>query len=166
LKLQYRFIGEQIKGGKGWATRNSGVMIHSQSPVSMNIDQDFPVSIEAQLLGGITKGEERPTGNLCAPGTHVFMNAKLVETHCINSSSETNYDDQWVELEIIVLKDSIIKHFINGEMVLHYSKPQIDGEYNTFKSCKDELLKSEYISLQSKSDPIEFRKIELLELNY
>ena len=166
LKLQYRFIGEQIKGGEGWATKNSGVMIHSQSPESMNIDQDFPVSIEVQLLGGLTPGEDRPTGNLCTPGTHVVMNDKLVETHCINSTSKTYYDDQWVELEILVLKDSIIKHFINGEEVLHYSKPQIGGEYNTLKSQKGEILKSGYISLQSESHPIEFRKIELMELDY
>jgi 3-keto-disaccharide hydrolase len=166
LRLQYRFIGEQVKGGEDWAKKNSGVMIHSQSPESMAVNQDFPVSIEVQLLGGLKEGENRPTANLCTPGTHVIMDGKLIETHCINSSSKTFYDEQWIDLEIIVFKDSIIKHKINGELVLTYSKPQIGGEYNTLVSKEGEILKSGYISLQSESHPIEFRKIELLKLDY
>jgi len=164
LRLQYRFIGEQVAGGAGWAEKNSGVMVHSQAPESMTIDQAFPVSIEVQLLGGVTENEERPTGNLCTPGTHVVMDNKLIEKHCINSSSKTYYDDQWVNLEILVLNDSLITHIINGETVLSYSKPTIGGEYNTLLAQEGEKLKSGYISLQSESHPIEFRNIELLEL--
>ncbi len=165
LRLQYRFIGDQVKGGAGWAEKNSGVMIHSQSPESMEINQDFPVSIEVQLLGGIKDGELRPTANLCTPGTHIMMNGELVTTHCIDSSSKTYYDEQWVNLEVLVIQDSIITHKINGKEVLSYSKPQIGGEYNTMKERKGELLKEGYISLQSESHPIEFRNIELLELH-
>ena len=165
LKLQYRFVGSQAKDGQGWAERNSGVMIHSQSPESMKIDQDFPVSIEVQLLGGLVKGEERPTANLCTPGTHVIMDNKLVTTHCIDSSSKTYYGDQWVDLEVIVIQDSIISHKINGKTVISYSKPQIGGEYNTMKSRKGELLTGGYIALQSESHPVEFKNIKLLELN-
>ncbi len=166
LKLQYRFVGEQINGGEGWAKRNSGVMVHSQSPKSMEIDQDFPISIEVQLLGGIDSNKERPTGNLCTPGTHVEMNNELITDHCINSSSKTFYGNQWVNLEVLVVKDSIISHTINGTLVLSYSKPQIGGEYNTLPSRDGEILKNGYISLQSESHPVEFRNIELLELNY
>ena len=165
LRLQYRFIGNQVKGGEGWAEKNSGVMIHSQSPESMGKNQAFPVSIEVQLLGGLNKDEERPTANLCTPGTHIMMNGKLVTTHCINSSSKTYYYDQWVNLEVLVIQDSIIIHKINGKEVLSYSKPQIGGDYNTLKAREGELLKEGYISLQSESHPIEFRNIELLELN-
>ena len=166
LKLQYRFIGDQVNGGEGWAEKNSGVMVHSQSPESMEINQDFPVSIEVQLLGGLNTDEERPTANLCTPGTHIIMNDTLVTTHCINSSSKTYYGDQWVNLEILVIQDSIITHKINGKEVMSYSKPQIGGEYNTLKTRKGELLKEGYISLQSESHPIEFKNIELLELDY
>ncbi len=165
LKLQYRFVGDQATGGQDWAKRNSGVMIHSQSAESMGIDQDFPVSIEVQLLGGLDKDIERPTANLCTPGTHVEMNNKLITEHCINSSSHTFYGDQWVNLEVLVVKDSIISHTINGKVVLSYSHPQIGGEYNTMLSREGELLKSGYISLQSESHPIEFRNIELLALD-
>ncbi len=165
LRLQYRFIGNQINGGEGWAEKNSGVMVHSQSPESMEINQDFPVSIEVQLLGGLKEGEARPTANLCTPGTYVIMNNKLVTTHCIDSSSKTFYDEQWVNLEVLVIQDSIITHKINGKEVLSYSKPQIGGDYNTMKKREGELLKEGYISLQSESHPIEFRNIELLELD-
>jgi len=68
LRIEYRFTGEQVPNGPSWAFRNSGVMLHSQSPESVLLNQDFPVSIEAQFLGGdgVT---ERTTGNVCTPGT-------------------------------------------------------------------------------------------------
>ncbi|MCD6544608.1 MAG: DUF1080 domain-containing protein [Flavobacteriaceae bacterium] len=169
LKLQYRFTGKQIKDGAGWAKRNSGVMVHCQSPESMELEQNFPVSIEVQLLGGLDDGE-RPTGNLCTPGTHVVMNGKLQKNHCFNSSSKTYNGDQWVSLEILVRNDSVISHMINGETVITYSKSQIGGsvenvDSKVWKSREGEPLKKGYISLQSESHPVEFKNIELLELN-
>ena len=164
LRLDYRFVGSQCKGGEGWATKNSGVMIHSQSPESMEVNQEFPVSIEVQLLGGIQKPWERPTANLCTPGTHVNINDKLVTTHCMSSSSETFYGEEWVNLEIEVYNDSIIKHYINGKEVFSYTNPIIGGQYNTLKNKKGNKLKEGYISLQSESHPIEFKNIELLIL--
>ncbi|MFD1162387.1 3-keto-disaccharide hydrolase [Hwangdonia seohaensis] len=167
FRMQYRFIGEQIKDGAGWAKRNSGVMIHCEDPKNIGLNQNFPVSIEVQLLGGLGTGE-RPTGNLCTPGTHVEMNGELFTPHCVNSSSKTFNGDQWVNLEIEVRNDSIIKHFINGENVLTYSKPQIGGsvDYNEayWKSKAGTPLKKGYISLQSESHPVEFKNIEILEL--
>ena len=171
LKVQYRFTGNQFDGAPGWAHRNSGVMIHSQSPESMEIDQKFPLCIEVQMLGGITEGVSRSTGNLCTPGSNVIINDELITDHCINSSSKTYHGDQWVSLEVLVIKDSIISHKINGEKVLTYTKPQIGGgdmnEYDaSYKTKIGELLKGGYISLQSESHPVEFRNIELLEMNY
>ena len=169
LKLQYRFTGKQIKDGAGWAKRNSGIMIHCQSPESMELEQNFPVSIEVQLLGGLDNGE-RPTGNLCTPGTHVEIDNKLFTNHCINSSSKTYNGDQWVSVEVIVRNDSIITHKINGETVLTYNKPQIGGsvenvDKKVWKSRQGDALKKGYISLQSESHPVEFKNIEILELN-
>src|SRR5688572_8606997 len=46
LVVEYRFTGDQIKDGPGWAFRNSGLMLHGQSPESMTPDQDFPISLE------------------------------------------------------------------------------------------------------------------------
>ncbi|WKK66971.1 3-keto-disaccharide hydrolase [Lutimonas zeaxanthinifaciens] len=165
LKMKYRFVGNQAKGGENWAHRNSGVMIHCQDPQSMKIDQAFPVSLEVQLLGGLEEGSPRSTANLCSPGTHVHMNDELVTVHCIDSGSDTFYGDQWIDLEVEVRGDSVIKHSINGAQVLEYNKPVIGGEYNTLEEKAGEPLKDGYISLQSESHPVEFKNIMLLELN-
>src|SRR5262245_2115569 len=166
LKIEYRFVGDQCAGGEGWATRNSGVMIHCQPPQTMGKDQDFPVSIEVQFLGGLGRGT-RTTGNLCTPGTNVVYQGKLHTTHCTNSKSKTYDGDQWVTAEVEVHGDKTIKHLINGEEVITYEQPQLDPRDADAKPLikNDKLLISEgYISLQSESHPIEFRKIELLPL--
>ena len=151
FRAEYRFLGEQANGGPGWAFRNSGVMIHGQTPETMTKDQDFPNSIEVQLLGG--KGEgKRTTGNLCTPGTDVIMDGKLLKRHCLSSNSKTFHGDQWVTLEIEVMGSKSIKHIINGETVMEYTNPQLDD---------GTLLEGGTISLQSESHPVEFRKVEL-----
>ena len=165
LKLTYRFTGVQVSGGQPWATKNSGVMIHCQSPESMGVDQDFPVSLEVQLLGGINQAQDRPTANLCTPGTHVQMSDTLIEEHCIDSSSKTVYDDSWVDLELEVYGDSLVIHKIDGIEVLRYSKPTYGGEYNVLKDKEGQAVTSGYIALQSESHPIEFKNIKILDLN-
>ena len=165
LKLAYRFLGEQVKGGEGWALRNSGVMIHCQDPETMELDQNFPVCIEVQLLGGLEQDMPRSTANLCTPGSHVYMNNELVTAHCIDSNSKTYYGDEWVNLEIEVRNDSLISHYINGEKVLEYDHPIIGGEYNSLIELEGKELKQGYISLQSESHPIEFKNIMILQLD-
>ena len=167
LLVEYRFTGDQVSNGPAWAYRNSGIMIHGQSAESMAVDQDFPISIEVQLLGG-DGNSERTTANLCTPGTHVVMNGKLIEQHCINSSSKTYHGDQWVEVEVVVYGDSLIQHFVEGEKVLEYHQPQIGGgtvnDYNEWAKMDGTLLEGGSISLQSESHPVEFRKVEILNL--
>jgi len=167
LVIEYRFVGEQAPQGEGWAWRNSGVMLHGQTAASMGKNQDFPISIEVQFLGG--DGEKkRTTCNLCTPGTNVVIDGKLVTQHCINSTSQTYHGDQWVRAEILVLGDSLIRHFVNGEQVLEYEKPQMGGGavsgHNPSIFVEGKLLSRGTISLQSESHPIEFRKVELLNL--
>ncbi len=167
IRLNYRFVGDQAINGPGWATRNSGIMIHGQAPQTMGKNQDFPVSIEVQLLGGNGK-DKRTTCNLCTPGTNVEMNGKLFTPHCINSSSETYHGDQWVQAEVYVLGDSLVQHMINGQSVLSYQKPQIGGGnvggQEVVFGTKGQLLTEGYISLQSESHPVEFKNIEILNL--
>jgi len=169
LRLQYRFTGNQVADGQEWAKKNSGVMLHCQSPESMGLNQGFPISLEAQFLGGVEEGVERSTGNLCTPGTHVVIDGKLVTEHCINSTSETIYDDQWVDVELLVHQDSLISHSINGKEVMRYSKFVYGGQFLTdteaWQSKEGKSLSEGYIALQSESHPIEFRNIELLELD-
>jgi hypothetical protein len=130
-------------------------------------DQDFPISIEVQFLGGRGTGD-RPTANLCTPGTHVVMNGKLVEDHCVPSSSKTYDGDQWVRAEVEVHGSDLVEHRVNGETVLRYEKPQIGGGvvsgFDPAVKQDGRLLTEGSISLQSESHPIEFRKVELLNL--
>lgn len=166
LVVEYRFTGDQIKDGPGWAFRNSGLMLQGQSPENMALDQDFPISLEAQLLGGNGK-DERTTNNLCTPGTNVVMNGKLFTPHCVNSSSKTYHGDQWVRAEVLVLDDSIVKHIVQGDTVLTYEKPQYDGRDKWVKQAglqDGATIKEGTISLQSESHPVEFRKVELFDL--
>lgn len=166
LRLEYRFLGDQVKGGPGWAWRNSGIMIHGQTPESMGKDQDFPVSAEVQMLGGPESGH-RPTGNLCTPGTHVVMDGKLITQHVIDSSSPTFRGDGWVALEVRVEGSRKFEHFVNGKLVLTYGDLQYDVNDATAKPLmKSPVQKIERgtISLQSESHPVEFRNIEIMPL--
>lgn len=167
IAVEYRFVDKQCPGAPGWAYKNSGIMIHCQPPATMMKDQDFPISIEVQLLGGDSTGE-RSTCNLCTPGTNVEMNGKLFTPHCINSTSKTYRNEEWVRAEVLVLGDKEIKHIVNGDTVLVYQKPQIGGgsvsNYDPKAKPDGQLLQSGYISLQSEGHPIEFRKVEIKNL--
>lgn len=168
LVIEYRFHGELQKGAPSYTLLNSGVMFHSQDPKTMPKEQDWPISIEMQFLAGLGDGKPRPTGNMCSPGTHIFYKGKLDATHCINSTSKTYGKDEWVRAELIVLGDSLIKHIINGETVMEYSKPQIGGDvvnnYDPAIKVDGKRLTSGFIALQSEGQPIEFRKVELMKL--
>lgn len=167
IMVEYRFVGEQVAGGPGWAVRNSGIMLHGQSAASMGKDQDFPISLEEQLLGGNGK-DPRSTANLCTPGTNVVMNGKLIKDHCISSTSKTYHGEQWVRAGALVLGDSVIKHFVFSDTVIVYNKPQTGGGNVTNADNKlmqeGRLLKEGSISLQSESHPVDFRKVELFDL--
>jgi hypothetical protein len=168
IRAEYRFVGQQLPDGPGWATRNSGLMLHGQTPESMSLTQDFPCSIEVQLLGGLSNGK-RSTANLCTPGTNVVMKGKLFTPHCTDSSSDTFDGDQWVTCEVEVLGSESFKHFINGKLVLEYTQPQIDERDAISKSAwtpgTPKLLERGTISLQSESHPVDFRKVEILDLS-
>ena len=161
LRAEYRFVGEQVKG------RNSGLMLHGESPETMAVDQDFPVSIEVQLLGGTGKGK-RTTVNLCTPGTNVVMDGKLFTRHCTSSSSETYHGEQWVTVEVEVRGNEVMRHKVDGKVVLEYQKPQLDERDEHAKELAKKnggiMLDRGTISLQSESHPVEFRKVELMKL--
>lgn len=165
LRVEYRFVGEQVEGGPGWALRNSGLMLHGEDPKGMSKEQDFPTSIEVQLLGG-NGTKPRTTANLCTPGTNVVMDDKLVRRHCIESKSETYHGEGWVTAEIEVRGDQVIRHRIGGKVVLEYQKPQLDerdkhAQELIRKNGGKLLLSGGTISLQSESHPCDFRKVEI-----
>ena len=167
LRVEYRFIGDQVDGAPAWAYKNNGVMLHSQAPESMLLDQNFPLSIEAQFLGG-NGTDERPTANVCTPGTHIEINGSLDETHCISASAPTIHTDEWVTVDILVLGGSYIAHIMNGDTVMAYSHPVVGGatveEFGEAAMQDGRSLTEGYIALQSESHPIQFRQIPLKQL--
>jgi hypothetical protein len=166
LRIEYRFVGDQCPGGPEWALRNSGVMIHCQPPETMTKDQEFPVSIEVQFLGG-NGTDKRATGNVCTPGTNIVMKDKLITRHCTDSTSKTYHGDEWVTVEVEVHGNGTIKHKIDGETVMEYEKPQLDErdpDGRRLIKDGDKMIHDGYIALQSESHPIEFRKVEILPL--
>ena len=165
LRVEYRIVGEQVPGGPDWAFKNNGVMFHCQPPDQIGLNQPFPVSVEAQFYGG-NGVEERPTGNLCTPSTHVYINDELVTQHCINSTSKTYHGEEWVKFELVVYGDSIIHHIVDGDTVMTYSRPHIGGDLpEGFPLAEGTPVTSGYIGLQAESHPFEFRKVELLDLS-
>jgi hypothetical protein len=171
LAAEYRFVGEQVAGAGpslAWARRNNGLMLHAPDPKTMLKDQDFPISIEVQLLGGLSDGQPRPTANVCTPGTHIVMNGQLHTAHCTNSTAKTYDGDQWVRVEVLVHGDELVRHMIDGQTVLEYAKPQIGGGNASPTDPKVKVdgtpLTGGYIALQAETAPADFRKVELLNL--
>ena len=169
LKMDYRFYGEHANllknENEAWNYKNSGVMLHSEDPSKMFLDQEFPVSIEAQFLGG-SGDRDRPTLNMCSPGTEVDINGSQALKHCVSSSSNTYHTEDWVSIELIVYSDSIVHHIIDRDTVMTYSNIKIGGGYlsDNFTDLIGKPLKEGYISLQSEGHPIEFKNIRVKEL--
>ena len=167
LRVEYRFIGDQVVNGPGWAFRNNGLMLHGQTPESMTLGQEFPASIEVQLLGG-NGTDERATANICTPGTHFRLQGELITQHCTNSSSATFHGDQWVTLEVEVRGDELMRHIVNGETVFEYSGTQLDESDPDARRLLDAgaplALSEGLISIQAESHPTQFRRIDVLPL--
>ena len=178
LKLQYRFTGNHLADAPAWADRNSGIMLHSQSAKSMELHQSFPVSLEFQFLCGNGK-DTVATGSVCTPGTFINFNGKPYIEHIQKSNSKTFLKNEWVDAVAEVYGDSLIRHIINGDTVLTYTKLMIgegfvSPEYNwATGNIMDSLLwinkanttlAQGYIALQAESQPVDFRRIEILNL--
>lgn len=169
LKFEYRFTDQWMEDAPDYTYRNSGVMFHSQAPNTILKEQDWPISVEYQMLAEAEEGEERPTGNMCSPATEVFFEGEMDPRHCINSSSDTYKWEEWVEADLIVYGDSLVIHKVNGEEVLQYTKPQIGGgvanRYDPDIKVDRTPLTEGYIGLQAEGQGVEFRNIRIKELD-
>ena len=169
LRMEYRFTGKMMEDAPHYVNLNSGVMIHSQSPQSMGLDQSFPVSLEFQFLADEGKGK-RPTGNVCTPGTNLEIDGELVTQHIVKSTSPTFPAEEWVSIEIEVRGNEEVIHRVNGKEVLRYQRPQLDPEGKVESS--EELIAAGapmqlgfgYIALQAEGQPVWFRNIQLKSL--
>jgi len=169
LRFEYRFSSSHPADTPAWAIANSGVMIFGQDPRTMAVDDSFPVSVEAQLLGP-APGQERFNGNMCSPGTNVVIDGKLEKTHCINSKYPADLNDRWITFEVDVSADGVVTQKVNGVTTIVYSDVQLDPEGKMANSKPliaaaggKVMLEGGTISLQSEGNPIEFRKIEVLQ---
>lgn len=168
MTWEYRFTDQWLKDAASYTYRNSGVMFHSQAPNTILKEQDWPISVEWQMLAEEKEGVARPTGNMCSPGTDVVYEGKVDPRHCINSTSPTFKWDEWVRAELIVYGDSIVHHLVNGDTVLTYSLPQIGGgvanRFDPAIKVDGKALTSGYIGLQSEGQGVLFRDLKIKEL--
>ena len=168
LRLEYKFVGNAIEDSPPWAKLNSGVMVHSQSPLSMRLEQEFPVSMEFQFLAaGATAG--RQTGNVCTPGTNLELKGKLVTDHIIDAKSKFYPLDEWVSVEAEVHGNKEVIYRVNGAEVLRYQRPQLDprdADAQRLLAAGAPLqLSFGHIALQAESQPVWFRNIRIKQLD-
>ena len=168
LKFEYRFTDQWMQDAPSYTYRNSGVMFHSQDPRTILKEQDWPISVEYQMLADADDGEPRPTGNMCSPGTEVFYQGEMDPRHCINSSSDTYPWDQWIRADLIVYQDSLVIHVVNGDTVLVYNKPQIGGGvangFDPAIKVDGQPLTNGYIGLQAEGQGVMFRNLRIKDL--
>jgi hypothetical protein len=167
LRLEYRITGTAVADAPHWGKLNSGVMIHSQSPLSLRLDQAFPVSMEVQFLAvGTTAGKQ--TGNAVSPGTNLVRNGTLVTDHIIDSTSKLYPLDEWVAVEVEVRGNDLVVHRVNGVEVMRYEHPQLDPTDADAKALLERgaplQLSFGHIALQAESQPIWFRNIRIKQL--
>ena len=169
LRMEYRFTGKMMADAPGYVNLNSGVMIHSQSPQSMDLNQGFPASLEYQFLADEGKGK-RGTANVCTPGTNIELEGKLVTQHIVESTSPTFPAEEWVKVEVEVHAGEEVIHRVNGVEVLRYQHPQLDPRDELAPASKllkvgaPKFLESGFIALQAEGQPVWFRNIELKSL--
>jgi hypothetical protein len=165
LRVEYRFVGDTTAGAPPWGYRDGGIQYHCQPPASLELNQSFPVCLEYNLLGGNGK-DERPSGEICANGIYVEINGKRNTSYCTPPLiKRTLAGDQWVTAEIDV-HDGKIRQYINGEEVIEFENPRYDSANpvaKKFISAGKDIVRDGYISLQSNSNPMDFRRIEIME---
>lgn len=182
LRVEYRFVGKQTSDGAGWAKYNSGLMLHGQDPAAMTVDQTFPASIEVQLKSCDPNGEGTQTLRCCTPGTNVVRDGNLFAPHCFDSTGPKVPVGEWLTVVIEVRGSKAIRHKVGDEVVLEYQQPQLDDRipevmnglkvseevvkewYKDKTKPEDYLLSSGTISLQSESHPVQFRRVEIREI--
>ncbi len=165
LRVEYRFAGSLTPGAPSWGFRDGGIQYHCQPPATVGLNQPFPVCLEYNLLGGNGK-DERATGEICALGMYVEINGKRNTSYCTPPAEKRTYHgDQWVTAEIEV-REGKITHFVNGEQIIQFENPRYDSTHPVSKNFiigGNDLVKDGYISLQSNSHPMDFRRVEIMK---
>jgi hypothetical protein len=177
LRVEYQIGEKQVNGGPEWAIQNNGLMIHSQPMATMTLNQDFPISLETQLLGAAnTRVVPSAFMNLCTPGTAfhtVPTGGSPSSAHCWGgSSAKRAAAGEWAWASLSVLGDSIIRHYKgpnpSGTPEVTYYRPIYQG--GAVKNppanvpANGTRLREGYIAIQAETHPYNFRRIEVLDL--
>ncbi len=167
LRLEYRITGQGVADAPHWTRLNSGVMIHAQSPLSMRLEQGFPVSMEVQVLAACSTAGTQ-TANAVSPGTNLEMKGKLITDHIIPSNAKMPPPEEWVVAEVEVHGNQEVVHRINGVEVLRYQHPQLDPRdadaQRLLAAGAPMQLSFGHIALQAEGQPIWFRNIKIRPL--
>jgi len=168
LRAQYRFSGKLAAGAPHWAFKNSGIQLHSQDPNSMTRQQQFPVSVEFDLVGGHAIGSN-PTGDVCHYGTLVSVGGVRLKPLCSKVSDVTIRDEQWVTALVEVDGSKRVRQIVNGGLIVEYTDLALDegnaDAQRLIAAGASRTLDSGYISIQSNGYPIEFKSIEILPVS-
>jgi Domain of Unknown Function (DUF1080) len=177
IRAEHQHWGAQPSGSPGWARENNGLMLHSQSVASMGQNQDFPVSMEVQLLGsGNTESDNNSTLNLCTPGTAFYTTptgGTRNDSHCFSASTNTRVGTGvWQWSSVLVMGDSIIRHYngptATGTPTLTWYRPVRATNSGaggiTIPMVNNERITEGYITIQAETHPYRFRTIEVLNL--
>lgn len=168
LHVEYRLTGTVMPDAPSWTKCNSGVMLHSQSPLSMTREQLWPVSLEGQFLAAGTSAG-RQTGNACTPGTDVEFQGRLTQDHIIEAKGKLPPLDEWVTFEAEVRGNDELVYRINGVEVLRYQHPQLDlrdADARRLAAAGVPMrLSFGHIALQAEGQPVWFRNVRLRPLD-
>lgn len=177
LRAEFQHWGTRPSGAPGWALQNNGLMLHSQSVASMGPNQDFPVSLETQLLGsGNVESDNNSTLNLCTPGTAFYTQptgGTRNDSHCYSAANNTRPPaETWAWATIVVYGDSIIRHYngpsATGTPTLTYYRPVRATNSGaggvTINVVNNERLTQGYILIQAETHPYRFRTLEVADL--
>jgi len=169
IRAEYRFAGGSLApGAPRWAYKNSGIQLHSQAPETMRKEQQFPVSVEFDIVGGRFMGSQ-PTGDVCQNGTRVLVSGAPVKGLCSKLSDITIRDDRWSTALAEVDGAARVRQVVDGALVIEYTDLLLDegnaDARRLLSAGADKALASGYISIQSNGFPIEFRRIEVLPMD-
>ena len=169
LRAEYRFIDGFVPGALGWMRKKQWHHVFTPKPAeTMELDQEFPVALEFELLGGFKTGAHRPTGALCTINTVARVDGSALRNNCFFPDSETYRDDSWVTVELEVHGSQLMRHYVNGELVMEYSDSEYDPRNPHALALAGDnglSLGSGYIGIQAEGNETQFRLIEIMDLD-
>ncbi len=160
IRVTYRFLEPQAKNPVGWGHNNSGLMIFGIDPTTVTGDPEFPPIIEIQLLGSPTNpgGGGSTSPNHCEPNG-MRMKSSTASCGDNRTGKAPNPAGDWTTVEAEVHVTGTTKVFQLPDTTKPVFTMVGPPTYNS------QAVTGGFISLQSESQPIEYKDILLMELS-